>query len=346
MPRGAGRRPSMTDVGRLAGVSAQTVSRYFNDGYVSGEARERVEAAVNELGYVRNRLPVQLRATQTNMIGVVLLGPLNYGNTSIMTGLYRAARELGQTVMTTHMAQDPAGSEELMAQVLGEVDGFLSMRVDALVLASPYPSLAAVAEHVGSATAVVTIAELDDDASDAVGGYSYDGARTVVEHLLALGHRRILHVAGPLDRQQARARLRGYRDGLAAAGLAPLPALEAEEWDARSGEQCARRAPLGDFSAVFAGNDEIALGFMTGLARRGRRAPEDYVIAGFDDMPDARFLMPALTTARVDFEAVGEAGLVAAVARAGGRESSRPRVRAELVVRESTAGGAAPSRRA
>ena len=119
MPRGAGRRPSMTDVGRLAGVSAQTVSRYFNDGYVSGEARERVEAAVNELGYVRNRLPVQLRATQTNMIGVVLLGPLNYGNTSIMTGLYRAAREFGQTVMTTHMAQDPADSEELMAQVAG-----------------------------------------------------------------------------------------------------------------------------------------------------------------------------------------------------------------------------------
>ena len=346
MPRGAGRRPSMIDVGRLAGVSAQTVSRYFNDGYVSDEARERVEAAVNELGYVRNRLPVQLRATQTNMIGVVLLGPLNYGNTSIMTGLYRAARELGQTVMTTHMAQDPADSEELMAQVLGEVDGFLSMRVDALVLASPYPSLAAVAEHVGSATAVVTIAELDDDASDAVGGYSCDGARMVVEHLLALGHRRILHVAGPLDRQQARARLRGYRDALAAAGAMPLAALEAEEWDARSGAQCALRAPLDDFSAVFAGNDEIALGFMTGMARRGRRAPEDYIIAGFDDMPDARFLIPALTTARVDFEAVGEAGLVAAVARAGGRESSRPRVRAELVVRESTAGGAAPSRRA
>lgn len=332
-----GRRPTMSDVGRRAGVSAQTVSRYFTGGYVSEPVRQRVEAAVAELGYVRNRLPLQLRARRTNTIGVVLFGPLNYGAASIMTGLYRAARALGQAVMTTQMDSDPVVGPGAMTQILAEIDAFVSMRVDALVMASPYASLGAIVEHVADAVPVVTVAEDAHEATEAVGAYSYKGARTVTDHLIASGHRRILHLAGPLSRAQARERRRGYEDALSRAGLQGLPVMECREWDARSGALCGQQVDPESFTAVFAANDEIALGFLHAMARRGLRSPRDFAVAGFDDVPDAVFMTPPLTTMRVDFESFGEKALtVAAELAAGGRRRRRSPVVAELVVREST----------
>lgn len=328
----------MSDVGRLAGVSAQTVSRYFTGGYVSEPVRQRVEAAVAELGYVRNRLPLQLRASRTNMIGVVLFGPLNYGAASIMTGLYRAARALGQTVMTTQMESDPAVSSGAMAQILKEVDAFVSMRVDALVMASPFASLTTIVDHVADVVPVVTLAEDAHEATEAVGPYSYKGACMVTDHLIAAGHRRILHLAGPSSRAQARDRRRGYEDALSRAGLEALPVMECEEWDARSGSLCGQNVDPESFTAVFAANDEIALGFLHAMAQRRRRSPRDFAIAGFDDVPDAVFMTPPLTTLRVDFESFGEEALVVAVELADGRRRRRRGpVPTELVVRESTA---------
>lgn len=331
-----GRRPTMSDVGRRAGVSAQTVSRYFNGGYISAPVRQRVEAAVAELGYIRNRLPLQLRAQRTNVIGVVLFGPLNYGAASIMTGLYRAASGMGQTVMTTQMDADPADSPEDMARILDEVDRFLSMRVDALVMASPYESLTSIVDHVAGAVPVVTLAEGTHDDTEAVGAYSYDGARLVTEHLIARGHRRILHVAGPANRTQGRARREGYDDAMERAGLASLPVIECQEWDPRSGARCGQQADPETFTAVFAANDEIALGFLHAMARRGLHSPHDFAIAGFDDAPDAAFMTPPLTTLRVDFESFGQGALTVAAELAAGGGRRRAPLGTELIVREST----------
>ncbi|WP_136192565.1 LacI family DNA-binding transcriptional regulator [Actinomyces procaprae] len=338
MARVEGRRPSMVDVGRAAGVSAQTVSRYFNGGYVSADASARVEAAVNALGYVRNRIPLQMKARHTNLIGLVLLGPLNYGNSGIMGGLTRAAREAGQAVMISHMERDPATSAESWAALLTEVDTLLSMRVDALIVGSPYDSIKRIIDYVDGAVPLVTLAELPDKAVDAVGPYSYEASCAVMRHLIALGHRRILHISGPSDRAQAVARRRAYEAEMTAAGLEGLPVLESREWNAASGAECAGRVEAGSFSAVFAGSDTIALGFISALRQRGLIAPRDYAIAGFDDMPDAQFMDPPLTTARIDFERIGEVALRRAVADVTGVSYDDDAPRPELVVRASTAG--------
>lgn len=331
------RRASMSDVGRRAGVSAQTVSRYFNDGYVSAQARSRIEEAVAELGYVRNRLPVQMRRQRTDTIGVILFGPLNYGNSSIMTGIYRRARAVGQTVMTTHMEEDPAASPRLWEQAVSEIERFLSLQVDALIIGSPYASLAAVVRLVGRTVPVVCVSEPEGD--DGPGDpYSRHGAREVVSHLVGLGHRRILHVAGPLDRTQGRERLAAYREVLAEAGLVPLPVLEAREWNAAEGGRLAGEVDPASFTAVFAANDDLALGFMSTMYRRGLRVPRDYAIAGYDDMPQSCYYIPALTTLHVDFDQIGEAAVRRAVAAVNGEEPALQRVPTRLVVRASTVG--------
>ncbi|WP_172192950.1 LacI family DNA-binding transcriptional regulator [Actinomyces faecalis] len=334
------RRASMTDVGRRAGVSAQTVSRYFNDGYVSDQARARIEEAVRALGYVPNRLPVQLRRDRTDSIGVCLFGPLNYGNSSIMTGIYRVARELGQRVLMVHMEPDPQGSAALWDEAMAEIDAVIANRVDAIVIASPYEGLMRMVDHVGNLVPVVVLSEFTDSERDPVGSYSYGLSLRLVQHLIALGRTEILHVAGPGDRIQARLRRRAYEDALAEAGLKPLPIVECEEWDAVSAAKAAEHVEVDDFTAVFAGNDDLALGFMSVMRARGVVAPRDYVIAGFDDRPQARFFEPPLTTAHIDFDKIGETAIRTAVARAAGEPESTRQwfVPGEIVLRESTEG--------
>lgn len=330
----------MTDVGRRAGVSAQTVSRYFNDGYVSEQARARIEEAVRVLGYVPNRLPVQLRRDRTDSIGVCLFGPLNYGNSSIMTGIYRVARELGQRVLMAHMQPDPQNSTALWDEAMAEIDAMIANRVDAMVIASPYEGGMAMVDRVGGLVPVVVLSEFMDSECDPVGSYSYGFSIGLVEHLVELGHTKILHVAGPGDRIQSRMRRRAYEEVLARAGLAPLPVVECQEWDSASAAKAAESVAPDSFTAVFAGNDDLALGFMSVMRARGVVAPRDYVIAGFDDRPQARFFEPPLTTAHINFDKIGEVAIRTAVARAAGEpESTRQSfVPGEIVLRESTEG--------
>jgi DNA-binding LacI/PurR family transcriptional regulator len=302
------RRPSMADVGRHAEVSAQTVSRFYTGGYVSPEARARIEAAVSALGYRHNRLPLSLRSVHTGTIGLLNLGPINFGNAGILTGVNRAARAADQTLVTTQYELDPSmpGARE---QVFRDIDNLLSMRVDGLVMATPYTGIEALVDHIADAVPVVSLSESASPRVRSVHADSYEAGVLAVRHLAELGHERILHVSGPSDRDQASSRLHGYRDGLAQAGLAPLPVIEAAEWDARSGAEAADRADPRDFTAVFAANDVIALGFLSRMRARGYEAPRDFSIVGVDDMPEAQFFSPSLTTTRLDFELLGETAL-------------------------------------
>jgi DNA-binding LacI/PurR family transcriptional regulator len=302
------RRPSMADVGRHADVSAQTVSRFYTGGYVSPEARSRIETAVGELGYRPNRLPRNLRATHTDTIGLLNLGPINFGNAGILTGVNRAARAADQTLLTTQYEIDPSvpGARE---RVFRDIDNLLAMRVDGLVMATPYTGIEALVDHIGDAVPVVSLSESASPRVRSVHADSYDAGLLAVRHLVELGHRRILHVSGPHDRNQASSRLQGYLDGLAEAGLVALPVIEAAEWDARSGAESADHADPATFTAVFAANDVIALGFLSRMRRRGLEAPRDFSIVGVDDMPEAQFFSPALTSARLDFEMLGETAL-------------------------------------
>ncbi|RKR75293.1 LacI family DNA-binding transcriptional regulator [Frondihabitans australicus] len=335
------RRPSMADVGRASGVSAQTVSRYYTGGYVSPATRDLIERAVGELGYQHNKLPSILRAQHTDAIGFLSMGPLNYGNSGILTGISRAARAEGQTLLTTQLDLDPE-SPSSQREFTRTLESFLSVRVDGIVVGTPYVGLEKLLEAVGRTVPIVSLSEVTYEGIDTVHADSYGAARLAVRHLIELGHRRILHLAGPGNRNESGERVRGYRDELSAAGIAELPIVRCDEWDAVSGASGAERADPSTFTAVFSANDELALGFMSVMRSRGLVAPRDYSIAGVDDMPEARFFAPSLTSARLDFEELGETALRMILGRIHDVEQTpREVIPAVLSVRESTGAPAA-----
>lgn len=333
----SGKRPKMVDVGRLAGVSAQTVSRYFTGtGYVSAQTRGRIEAAIAELGYQLNESARNLRVNSTRTIGVLTTGPSFYGTWSILDGLSTAAHEVGYSLLTSQAETAPTDprSPEVIHAALGR---FLSARVDGIVVASPYVGIEDALEHVWESVPVVILSGRTWPSADSATVDSYDAGMQATRHLVSLGHRRILHVAGPANLNEAHERERAYRDALRLSGLDPLPVVRGD-WSAQSGHAVGAAVDPATFTAVFSGNDQMALGFMSALRDRGLVAPDDYSVVGVDDMPDARFYAPALTSVYMDFVGLGRAGLELILNRIRtGQRVERRVIAPELVVRDSTA---------
>lgn len=333
-------RPSMVDVGRRAGVSAQSVSRYFTGkGYVSDEARERITAAIDELGYVRNHVARNLRVSRTETIGVLCLGPLNYGNAEIVSGLSAEAQERGYSLIITQLELQ-RGDLDGLEQARRAIDRFLGFQVDGIVLTTPFPGTDLLLDRVAPDLPVVAMAARTEHPEHTVvtTASSYSAGLQATRHLLGLGHTRILHLGGPPDRNETHERERGYRDALAEAGVAPLPVLPQQDWTAEGGHESGISVDPSTFTAIFAANDEIALGFMSAMRERGLRAPEHYSIVGVDDMPEAAYFAPPLTTMRLDFHALGRQTLGMMLARIRDGEPAHGFViDAELVVRASTA---------
>lgn len=331
-----GRRPSMADVGRHARVSAQTVSRYFTGGYVSEDTRRRVEIAIAELGYSRNRLPRSLRRDRTDMIGFLSVGPINYGSGSLLTGISRAAQAANKALLTTRL--DPGRDAENLRKLLDQaIETFLSLRVDGIVIGSPYRGMEEAMRQVPETVPVMVAAELTDDFADSVCTDSYGAAQLAVHHLTDRGHSKIVHLAGPKSTNEAIERLRGYQEAMNELGLAPMPPVHASDWTAKAAIQAIKDYDLGDATAVFASNDQLALAFIKEMSARGLRCPMDYSIVGVDDSPDAAYYSPSLTTVRLDFELMGEVAFSSLIDRlqTGERQPHRT-IGAELVIRDST----------
>lgn len=302
------RAPKMADVGRLAGVSAQTVSRYFTGtGYVSAPTRERIEAAVAELGYQLNHTARSLRVNATRTIGVLTTGPSLYGSWAVLSGLNQAAATAGYSLLTVQLEADLTGAG-VPGWMHGALDRFLSARVDGIVVSSSHPGIENLLERVWERVPVVLVSGSSWPLADSATVDSYEAGVLATEHLLRLGHDRVLHLAGPEGVNESAERERGYRDVLERAGLPVLPVARGD-WSAASGGAIGEAVDLGGFTAVFSGNDQMALGFMSALRARGRVAPDDYAIVGVDDMPDARFYTPALTSVAMDFVGLGRAAL-------------------------------------
>lgn len=163
------------------------------------------------------------------------------------------------------------------------------------------------------------------------------GASMAMAHLLDLGHRNILHLAGPLDWFDARARAEAWRGALLEAGL-PIVEPAKGDWSSDSGYAFGSTLELGDATAIFAGNDQMALGLIHGFMERGIRVPEDVSVVGFDDMPDARHFLPPLTTVRQDFAALGHLVIRELLAAIQGRTvEDRELIEPELLIRSSSA---------
>lgn len=296
----APRAANIFDVARLAGVSHQTVSRVLNDvPNVRPATRERVERAIAQLRYSPSPAARALVTRRTRTIGLILPGTSDYGPTSIALHFNLAARAARFSVDTvSSLDADPSS-------VRAGVDSLLRQRVDAIVLVVTDVAVLDVVLGLDIGVPLVAVAATSRRSTAIVSIDQYRGARAAVRHLVELGHTRILHIAGPPEAPDAVERIRGWRDELTANRLA-VPEVHHGDWSAASGHRLGSELPdLGPGTAVFASNDNMAIGLVSALHGRGLRVPEDVSVVGFDDVPEAPYLLPPLTTVRQDFAALG-----------------------------------------
>jgi DNA-binding LacI/PurR family transcriptional regulator len=323
----------MTDVARLAGVSYQTVSRVLHDSpNVRKETRTRVLAAMRRLDYRPNPLAQALVTGQSKTLGVVSFDTTLYGPASTLLGIEEAAHDAGYALSIASL------KALNRASVLTAVERLRRQGVDGIVVIAPQRSAVDALLHLPPNDLVVAVEAGPDDSVPVVAVDQLAGAATATRHLLDLGHRTVWHVAGPEDWLEAEQRAEGWRSTLKLAG-ARIPPLLRGDWSARSGYELGEQLlQVADLTAIFVANDQMALGLLRRFHEAGRETPREISIVGFDDIPEAAYFSPPLTTVRQDFAEVGRRCLhllVGQVERAK-RSYSRIVVPTALVVRGST----------
>lgn len=297
----------MHDVAALAGVSHQTVSRVVNgSANLRPQTRERVVAAIEELGYRRNLAARVLVTGRTHSIGILTPGPPDYGKMRSVQAVEQATRDAGFFPLVTSSASDADG-------VGAALEFLMDRSIEALVVVAPH---SIVLERVGQLDAKLPIATLQTggyDPSHAVAIDQGQGVREAVEHLIALGHTAIQQVCGPTSYFEAQMRRDAFEATMAAHGLSLLPMLEGD-WSPRSGFECGERLDS-RATAVFCANDQMALGLIHAVVAGGRTVPGDVSVVGFDDIPEAAHSLPPLTTVHQDFEGVGRRAVELIVAQ-------------------------------
>jgi len=325
--------PTIFDVARLAGVSHQTVSRVINNhSSVRESTRERVRQAVEQLRYRPNAAARAMVGARSRSIGLITTGSSDYGPSSTVLGLLSAARAADYSVsLATAVDTEPASVQAAVDLVLGQ-------HVEALVVVASRTRIMEAVAGLNLRIPVVLIESSGRTSRPSLSIDQYAGSRLATEHLLGLGHRRIVHVAGPQDSMDAIERLRGWRDTMAEHGLVARPPLEGD-WTPGSGYRIGAalvRDGL-DLTALVVANDQMSLGCVHALAEEGIRVPDDVSVVGFDDIPEAEHFAPPLTTLRQDFRRLGNDILTTVLDVLEGRQvEPLPRPVPTLVVRRST----------
>jgi LacI family transcriptional regulator len=326
---------TIKDVAREAGVSVASVSRALNGrGTVVEAKRRHIAEVARRLRYVPHSAARSLITRQTNTIGILL--PDLHGEffSELIRGIDAAARDHGLHILVSSSHGDAAEAAIALNAMRGRVDGLLVM--------SPHVDAGFLDEHLaGTVPMVLMNTDLVDPRLPVFAVDNVGGARAITAHLLACGHRRIAIVTGPEGNHDARERLRGYRETLAEADGAGepwvIPGDFSEESGYRAGQALGQAAVRPD--AVFASNDMMAIGCLFGLRQAGLDVPGDLALAGFDDIPIARFVSPPLTSARVRVERLGALALERLVQLVAATPGTAPGgytlLPVELVVRAS-----------
>ena len=310
-----------------------SVSRVVNGkGRVSPRTRERVQAAIAQLGYRPNSVARALVTARSGIIGVVTTTSAHFGPSSMLVALEVAAREAG--LFTSVVALDRFGADD----VASAFDHFSSLAAEAIVVIAPVDSLAEAVASQGASVPVVAVSggRAFGRGVSVVHADQRGGARALAEHLMSLGHKDIACVAGPQEWFEARERVAGWREAMDEAGLSKREPLVGS-WEARWGYVAGQNLVEDGLSeAVMCANDEVAVGLLCAFAEAGVSVPGDVSVAGFDDVPIAAYAGPGLTTVRQDFADLGRCALEA-VSRAleGGTVDTYVRP-TRLVVRGST----------
>jgi DNA-binding LacI/PurR family transcriptional regulator len=324
------RRVSMADVAAVAGVSGQTVSRVVNDSpRVDPATRARVEAAMAQLGYRPHRAARALRTGRTQTLGLLVSTLATVGNSRMLQAVADAAAARGYalTVVTLGAEPDVAAAFERLSEQ--GVDG-------AVVLNEATAATRGTAAPRGLRLVVVDTPPGTEDVGIVQSDHA-DGARTATAHLLGLGHATVHHLGGPAASFAAAERKRGWRDALGEAGR-EVPRVVRGDWTAASAHTAAAALAADPaVTAVFAANDQTALGAIRAFADAGRPVPDEVSVVGFDDVADAADYRPPLTTVRQDFDRLGEVAVAALIAGIEDGASAFHVVPTTLTVRASTA---------
>lgn len=334
---GKGRAPNIRDVAALAGVSYQTVSRVLNGSEkIRPETKQRVLAAIEESGFRPNQAARALVTSRSRTIGVLSTHQqAHFGPQTMVHAMEVAAEAVGYrlAVVTTGATA---------ASIVHALERLMSQAVEAVIVVAPKVS---VFEAIEDSAIDVPLVTLDSSIHNKRPGGThsfavdqYAGARMATRHLIELGHRSIIHVAGPQDWIEADERMQGFLFELSENDLsvsAPILGELSADFGYMAGLELARRR---DFSAVFAANDHMALGLLHAFRDEGLSVPGDVSVVGFDDIPDAAHYLPPLTTVRQDFAAVGRRSVEIVVAAIdSGSLGPLELVSPTLMVRESTA---------
>jgi len=326
------RRPvgvTIHDVARRAGVSVATVSRVLNGKEVVREETSRhVFAIAKALRYVPNVAARSLSIRRSQTIGILLPDVHGEFFSEVIRGIDVAARAAGYHILVSGWHSDTSEMLEMVNAMRGRVDGILVMAPDVTVAAL---------RELQAQIPIVILNSLDE-AHDCVTIDNYGGAKAMMRHLIDLGHTRIAFVKGPPQNNDARERLRGFRQAMRGDGKR---AIEVDgDFSERSGFDAARRIfeSVPRPTAVFAANDSMAIGLLSAFAELGIDVPGGIAVAGFDDIPIAHYVSPRLTTVRVDIVDLGTRAfnlLLDRMTKSLTGESRHERVGTSLVVRES-----------
>lgn len=336
MAESGDRRPvNMFDVAKAAGVSHQTVSRVLNgSAAVKESTRRRVNAAIDELGYRRNLAARALATRRSKTLGVICFDSTLYGPASMLYAIEHAARNAGYFVS---VASESTVDSTTLPRALNRLT---EQSVEGVVVIAPLSETRSALAHLHRGIPAVAVDGTGGLGLPVVSVDQLDGARQVTRHLLDQGASTVWHVTGAEGWADTDARVAGWHAELSAAERS-IPEPLHGNWSPASGYQAgialARRP---DVEAVFVANDQMALGLLRAFAEAGRNVPGDVLVAGFDDVPEAEFYSPPLTTVRQDFAQVGRRSIEMLISRIEGDDGpvdDQPTlVPAKVVVRQST----------
>lgn len=294
------RGPTIKDVAACAGVSVTTVSRYLNDAeYLSTESADKIARAIEILGYRPSSVARGLKSAKMQTIAVFSSNTTLLGSAVVIEGIEDAARELGYSVMISKL--DDSSSVTLR----DSVEKVLDLNPAATVVLKYDPLAVQALNFIPTHIPTVVIGGATESQRHQVSLCERAGGEEITRYLLSLGHKRIDHIAVPA-RSDGTSRTDGWEAVLREAGL-PISLTIPPGWTPLQGRELGRQLaenPL--VTAIFAGNDELAMGVIRGIKDCGRRVPEDISVVGFDDHPFAQIWEPGLTTYRQDFLQAGK----------------------------------------
>jgi LacI family transcriptional regulator len=333
----SGRPTTIVDIARASGVSKSTVSLVLKGSpLVKPETRERVERVIDQFGYVYNRGAANLRTATSRFVGMVISDLTNPFFAELAVGIEDALYKLGFVPILANTNEDLDRQNQVL----------LSLREHSVAGIIMSPARGTDAWNLASLPAraiptVITMRRIPGSPLPYVGPDNRAGGREAVEHLIALGHRRIAFLGGYASMTTQQERLEGYRDALDGAGLPYDPAMIFESMPTRDGGREGLAKALGTErppTAFFCYNDIVAMGATRALSMRGIRPGADVAVVGFDDIAEAEHNAPPLTTVNADTREMGAraAQSLLAIIQGGDPSSLSYTGQARLVVRESS----------